>query len=149
MQLVKFRESKDTEEEIKTPLKGIQFTFTSKTTGEVARTITTDENGYATTATKEHPRGGLVYDTYIVEEVKDTVPDGVKVIEPFEVTISEEGITHYYIIEDKNIVSPLTIVKKDSTTGNVIPVANTEFRLLNEDKEPVTMTTYYPNKVVH
>ena len=149
VQLVKFRESLDSEEEIKTPLEGIAFTFTSKTTGKVVRTITTDKNGYASTATKEHPRGGLVYDTYLVEEVADTVPEGVKVIEPFEVTISEEGVTHYFIIEDKNIMSPLTIVKKDSTTGNVIPVADTEFRLLDENKEVVTMTTYYPNKVVH
>ena len=149
VQLVKFRESQDTEEEIKTPLSGIQFTFTSKTTGKVVRTITTDKNGYASTAVKEHPRGGLLYDTYLVEEVADTVPKGVKVIDPFEVTISEEGVTHYFIIEDKNIVSPLTVVKKDRTTGNIIPVANTEFRLLDENKKAVTMTTYYPDKVVY
>lgn len=149
VQIVKFRESADTEEEVKTPLEGIQFTFTSKKTGKVVRTITTDKNGYASTAVKEHPRGGLLYDTYLVEEVEDSVPAGVKVIEPFEVIISEEGVTHYFIIEDKNIMSPLTIVKKDSTTGNVIPVADTEFRLLDENKEVVTMTTFYPNKVVH
>jgi len=149
VEIVKFRESKDAEEEIKTPLAGIQFTFTSKTTGEVVRTITTDKNGYATTIAKEYPRGGLVYDTYIVKEVKESVPAGVKAIEPFEVTISKESETHYFIVEDKIILSPLMVVKKDSTTGEVIAIAGTQFRILDSNKEPITMTTYYPNKVVH
>ncbi|MGL6201558.1 MAG: SpaA isopeptide-forming pilin-related protein [Lachnospiraceae bacterium] len=149
IQLVKFKEDKDTEVEIKTPLEGIQFTVTSKTTGKVVKTITTDKDGYASTADDEHPRGGLVYDTYIVEEVAATVPSGVKTIEPFEVTISEEGVTHHYIIEDKIVLSPITVVKVDGTTGKVIPVADTEFRLLDSNKEPIIMITYYPNKVEH
>lgn len=65
-------------------------------------------------------------------------------------TISEEGVTLKGIYkEDKLIVSPVSVVKKDKGTGKVIPVKNTEFRLLDADQNPVTMTTYYPNKQVH
>ncbi len=148
VELVKFREDFDGEEEIKTPLEGIEFTFTSKTTGEVL-TYTTDEKGWLTTYDDEMGRPGLVYDTYIVEENADTTPKGVKPVEPFEVTVSEEGQTFYYILEDKNITSPVTVVKKDATTGKTIPLADTEFRLLDADKNPVTMTTYYPDEEVH
>ncbi len=99
----------------------------------------TDKVGFATTASPDQPRGSLVFDTYIVTETK--YPAGVKPIEPFEVTISEEGVTLKGIYkEDKLIVSPVAVVKKDKTTGNIIPVANTEFRLLDENKKPVTMT---------
>ena len=126
----------------------MEFTFTSKTTGEVVKKIVTDNTGFATTASADQPRGSLVFDTYIVTETK--YPEGLKPVEPFEVTISEEGVTLKGIYkEDKLIVSPVSVVKKDKTTGSVIPAANAEFRLLDADKNPVTITTYYPNKVVY
>lgn len=147
LQLVKIQEDYDEEEDQKTPLEGIIFTITSKTTGEVFK-ITTDENGYAsTTQLGISDRGNLVYDTYVVHE--ENTPEGLKPVNDFEITISEEGRTLYYILEDKQIISPVTVVKVDSTTGNTIPVADTEFELLDKDKNVITMTTYYPNKVEH
>ena len=147
LQLVKIKEDVDEEEDQKTPLNGIIFTITSKTTGEVFK-ITTDENGYAsTTQLGISDRGNLVYDTYVVHE--ENTPEGLKPVNDFEITISEEGRTLYYILEDKQIISPVTVVKVDSTTGNTIPVADTEFELLDKDKNVITMTTYYPNKVEH
>lgn len=147
LQLVKIQEDYDEEEDQKTPLEGIIFTLTSKTTGEVFK-ITTDENGYAsTTQLGISDRGNLVYDTYVVRE--ENTPEGLKPVRDFEVTISEEGRTLYYILEDKQIISPVSVVKTDSTTGKTIPVADTEFELLDKDKNVITMTTYYPNKVEH
>lgn len=147
LQLVKIQEDYDEEEDQKTPLEGIIFTLTSKTTGEVFK-ITTDENGYAsTTQLGISDRGNLVYDTYVVHE--ENTPEGLKPVRDFEVTISEEGRTLYYILEDKQIISPVSVVKTDSTTGKTIPVADTEFELLDKDKNVITMTTYYPNKVEH
>ena len=128
--------------------RGVEFTFTSKTTGKEVLKIVTDKYGFATTKSKDHPRGGLVHDTYIVTETK--CPEGLKPIEPFEVTIKDEGVTLKGIYkEDKLIVSPVSVVKVDASTGKVIPVADTEFRILDENKKPITMTTHYPNEVVH
>ena len=88
-----------------------------------------------------------MYDTYVVHE-KNT-PDGLEAVDDFEVTISGEGETLYYILEDKTIVSPVRLVKTDSTTGMTIPVSGVEFELLDVNKETITMTTYYPEKKVY
>lgn len=147
IQILKFKEDSDSDQEQKTGLSGIVFTITSKTTGESVR-ITTDDNGYASTKQlKLSDRGNLVYDTYIVQETN--TPKGLKPVEDFEVVISEEGKTLHYILEDKLIVSPVQLVKKDSTTGNIIPLANARFQLLDAEKNVMTMTTYYPRKEVH
>ncbi|HJD45280.1 MAG TPA: VaFE repeat-containing surface-anchored protein [Candidatus Mediterraneibacter norfolkensis] len=147
LELIKFAEPSDEEEDQMPPLKGIIFELTSKTTGETFQ-ITTDENGYASTAQLAlSSRGNLVYDTYTVHE-KNT-PKDLKPVDDFDVTISEEGQTLYYILEDKKILSPIQLVKTDITTGRTIPLAGAEFQLLDENKSPLTMTTWYPDKIVH
>lgn len=144
VEIIKFRDNLDENDENLTPLSGVEFTFTSKTTGNVAKVITTDEQGWASTASAGEPRGSLVFDTYMVTETK--YPDNVKPIEPFEVTISEEGVTLKGIYkENKLISSPVTVVKKDKSTGNTILIAGVEFRLLDSEKNPISMTAYYPS----
>ena len=148
VELIKLRENENEDEDTLHGLEGVEFTFTSKTTGKTVAKIVTDKNGYATTASKEHPRGSLPFDTYLVEETKH--PEGLKPIEPFEVTIQEEGVVWKGIYkEDKLIVSPITVVKMDASTGKKIPIKGVEFRLLDADKKPITMTTHYPSEVVH
>lgn len=135
-------------EEQKVPLEGIVFTITSKTTGWQCE-IVTDENGYASTFRQgeEQQKGGLVYDTYIVSEKK--APEGLTPVGDFEITIEEDAKTLYYILENKKIFSPVKLVKKDSETEKIIPVAGAVFRLLDKDKKPITMTTHYPNESVY
>lgn len=148
VEIIKLKENEDSTEETLEGLEGVEFTFTSDTTGEVVKKITTDKYGFATTADEDNPRGGLICDTYTVTETK--TPHGYKTIEPFKVTIENDGVTLKGIYkEDKMIVSPVTVVKADASTGKTIPVKNTEFRLLNEKMEPIEMTTNYPNKVTH
>ena len=148
VEIIKLAENENKDKDTLQGLKGVEFTFTSKTTGKEVVKITTDKIGYATTASKDKPRGTLVFDTYVVTETKH--PKGFKPVEPFEVSVSEEGVTLKGIYkEDKLIVSPVSVVKKDKDSGNVIPVKGTEFRILDADKNPVTMTTYYPKKEVH
>ena len=144
LQILKFREDPETER--KAAMEGILFTITSRTTGQVYK-ITTDENGYASTKQLHEGRGGLPYDTYTVKE--ENAPPGLKPAAEFEITISEEGKTLYYILENKMIFSPVRLVKKDSSTGEVIPVAGVLFRLLNEDKEEITMRSHYPEETVY
>lgn len=143
VQLVKFGSDQECEDnDIKKPLKNIRFIFTSRTTGE-KYTVITDENGYATTKQLGNPRGGLIYDTYVVTE--DSPYEDYAVIKPFEVTISEEQKTLYYIIENDVIEAPVSVVKKDSTTGRVIPVKGTAFQILDEQKNVAKMTvSHYP-----
>lgn len=142
LQIVKFLGSEDDEEDQKTPLEGIVFTVTSKTTGEQIR-ITTDENGYASTARDDGERGGLVFDTYVVSETE--TPEGLEPVGDFEITISEEGSTLYYILENREILSPVRLIKTDAETGRTVPLAGAGFRLLDAEKEPITMEGRYPS----
>ena len=147
IELIKFREDTDPETEHKTPLEGIEFSLTAKSTGEVFK-IVTDEKGYATTKQSgENARGNLVYDTYTVHEINP--PQGMKPVQDFEVTISEEGQTFYYLLEDKQIVSPVRLVKKDAVTRKTIRVKGAKFELLDDEKKVITMKSYYPEETEH
>ena len=147
LQLVKFKESSDEDEDQKTPLEGIIFEITSKTTKKTVE-IVTDKHGYAsTTQLNAGKRGNLAYDTYIVHEKNP--PEGTKPVKDFEVTIQNEGETLYYILEDKLVVSPVRLAKLDAETGKIIPLANAEFQLLDKNKKPIEMTTHYPTEQVH
>ena len=81
LQLVKFKESSDEDEDQKTPLEGIIFEITSKTTKKTVE-IVTDKHGYAsTTQLNVSKRGNLAYDTYIVHEKNP--PEGTKPVKRF------------------------------------------------------------------
>ena len=109
--------------------------------------IETDENGYASTMGRpEEEQKGLPYDTYIISE--ENAPEGFAPADDFEVTIDEDGEILYYILENKQVFSPVRLIKKDSTTGNIIPVAGAEFELLDERKNPLSMTVHYPSETV-
>ena len=142
LQIIKIAQDEDEEKEQKSPLEGVVFEITSKTTGESVR-ITTDENGFAST----EQVGNLPYDTYVVSEV--VTPDRYDPVGDFEITISEEGQVLRYVLEDKLVVAPVQLVKRDASTGKTIPVEGTEFQLLDSEKNPVSMTTYYPKEETH
>ncbi|EOV2988460.1 VaFE repeat-containing surface-anchored protein [Enterococcus faecalis] len=108
----------------KPKLAGIEISLTSKTTGKVVKTVVTDKDGYATFG-----KNAVVFDTYILSETKGK--EGYKLFEPFEVTISENGQTFHYVLEDKVIEQRLKVVKVDQETGKVIPLANTEFKIFD------------------
>ena len=147
VEIVKFGEDKRGEEsEIKRPLQGIEFTFTSKSTGKTYQ-IVTDENGFASTKQLKNDRGGLAYDTYLLEETKGK--EGYKTIDPIEVCISKQGETLHYIAEDKIIRAAVLIQKVDQATKEVIAIKGTEFRIIDESGNPVVMYTYYPKKEKH
>ena len=108
----------------KPKLEGIEISLTSKTTGKVVKAVLTDKDGYFTFG-----KNAVVFDTYIVSETKGK--EGYKLFEPFEVTISEQGQTFRYVLEDQIIEQQLKIVKVDQETGKVIPLANTEFKIFD------------------
>ncbi|EPR4667150.1 SpaA isopeptide-forming pilin-related protein [Listeria monocytogenes] len=119
----------------KMPLVGAEFTLTSDTTGEVVATMVTDENGRA-------HQDNLVYDMYTVHE--SVTPEGYKAVEDFKIKVDTEGKTYYYTLEDTAKQSEIKIVKKDATTGKVIPVAGVEFQILDVNGNVITQDINYP-----
>lgn len=143
LEIIKVYQNEDDKEDVIEGIKGVEFTITSKTTGKEIMTIVTDGKGKASTASKDYPRGSLVYDTYIVSETK--TPEGYNPVEPFEVVISEEKVTISGIYrQDTLITSPIQVLKIDASTGKVIPAAGAQFQLLDADKNVITMTSHYP-----
>ena len=141
-------ETDDSSADIKRPLEGVKFHLTSKTTQEVY-TIITDEQGIASTTQlrdEDNERGGLPFDTYIVTE-ESPYPE-YDPVAPFEVTIDTEGKTLYYILRNDTVDAPIQVQKIDKTTGKVIPVAGAQFQILDENKNPITMTvSHYPDLI--
>ncbi|WP_271006513.1 SpaA isopeptide-forming pilin-related protein [Listeria seeligeri] len=116
-------------------LEGAEFTFTSDTTKQVVDTVTTDEDGRAES-------NWIPYDTYTVHE--SVTPAGFKPIPDFKVTIDTEGKTHYYVLEDVAKMSAIKVVKKDATTGKVIPAAGTQFQILDALGNTIEQKVNYP-----
>ncbi|HAP4915482.1 TPA: LPXTG cell wall anchor domain-containing protein [Enterococcus faecalis] len=101
------------------PLKDVELTATSKTTGQMYVTKT-DEKGYFKFA-------NLPYDTYHIEETQGL--DGYKLIEPFDVIVNSDGKTYFYLLEDELITSKLRVFKYDGETKE--PLAGAKFKIFD------------------
>ena len=87
-------------------------------------TIITDKNGYALV--------DLPYGTWRFHQ--KNVVNGYQKIHDFYVNVDDNSsLKHYYNILNNKIAAYLKLVKKDSTTGNVIKLAGTKFKILNID----------------
>ena len=87
-------------------------------------TIITDKNGYALV--------DLPYGTWQFHQ--KNVVNGYQKIHDFYVNVDENSpLKHYYNILNNKIAAYLKLVKKDSTTGNVIKLSGTKFKILNMD----------------
>lgn len=70
------------------PLQGVTFDVIDVKKSIVVKTITTDEDGYATTASEENPEGSLIYGEYIVSETD--APAGYVPAEDIRVSVDED-----------------------------------------------------------
>lgn len=87
-------------------------------------TIITDKNGYALV--------DLPYGTWRFHQ--KNVVNGYQKIHDFYVNVDDNSpLKHYYNILNNKISAYLKLVKKDSTTGNVIKLSGTKFKILNMD----------------
>lgn len=87
-------------------------------------TIITDKNGYALV--------DLPYGTWQFHQ--KNVVNGYQKIHDFYVNVDDNSpLKHYYNILNNKISAYLKLVKKDSTTGNVIKLSGTKFKILNMD----------------
>lgn len=127
--------------------------------GDVVTTITTDENGFATTKDHRQPgwTGALAYGNYTVHEVipdavaqhvKDTYGITLIGVDDWKITIADEQQYDLVQIVANHIPqTPLTIQKVDSTTGKVIPLP-CSFQILDSEGNLVTYTDHYADKVI-
>ncbi|MEQ3363696.1 VaFE repeat-containing surface-anchored protein [Raoultibacter massiliensis] len=132
-------------------------------TGEVVCTITTDENGLASTRgglavngwdIPQGWSGALAYGTYTVHEViPDSVREAFKAeyghdiisVPNWKTTISAEGQYDPPALVSNHIPqTPLKVVKVDAETGLQIPLP-CSFQLLDDDGELVTYESHYPD----
>lgn len=171
--------SEDSQETERVLLEGVEFQLINSSAnavvspetgelvepGDVVCTITTDENGLASTRNArangwglpEGWSGALAYGTYTVHEVipGDVAADfkarygyDLIAVPDWKATISEEGQYDNPVLVNNHIPqTPLRIVKVDSETGRQIPL-QCSFKLFDSAGEPVTWTSRYPDTQV-
>ena len=133
--------------------------------GGVVCTITTDEDGLASTRNAAANGWGipdgwtaaLAYGTYVVHEsIPDDVQEaftaeygtGLLALEDWKVTISDEGqYAPPELKADKISQTPLKIVKVDAESGRQVPL-EVSYRLYDSNGELVTWTSHYPEEQV-
>ncbi|MBC1890055.1 VaFE repeat-containing surface-anchored protein [Listeria booriae] len=120
----------------KLPLLGAEFTVTHDKTGKVVAVKATDLQGYVNFT-------GIPYGDYTVTETK--APFGYKPVAPFKIHITKDGQHFNYLIEDKVIEAKVKIMKLDATTGETIPLAGTEYQILDSEKNVVKFHVNYPS----
>ncbi len=143
--------------QIETPGAGIQFQILSNTTGGVIGSITTGDDGFASTSglwfgagdPSNKNAGAIPYDAggYTVHEVAETVPDGVTPIDDWIIGADQmaNGARLRYIVNNKERRCRLQIVKVDAQTGERVALAGFTFELLDVDKQPVSQEVWYPS----
>lgn len=98
--------------------------------------LVTNSYGYAIT-------DDLPYGVYVVEQVAGK--EGKELMPPFEVTISDNGRTYPFFINNATFEADIEIVKKDATTGKIIPASGIGFKVRNKDTgEYVVQHINYP-----
>ena len=110
----------------------ITFDIYLKSTNEKVSSITTDSNGYASTA--------LPYGTYIVKQVNTTA--GYDKLQDFEITISDYSEDPIYqLLANAPFKARLKVIKIDSETGNTIPLAGIKFKIYDLNKQEYVCQT--------
>ena len=139
--LVKHSDNGDTQ--IETPEAGAQFRIWLKSSGsydaadETERDlITIDAHGFGVSR-------DLPYGTYIVEQISGK--EGAELLPAFEVNIKTHADIYSYIINNAPITALIDVVKKDATTGKVIPAAGIGFKIRDlQSGDFITQRINYP-----
>ena len=120
-----------------TPEVGAEFDVYLKAAGSYAKAKTTDrdhivvgEDGYATTK-------ALPYGTYIIDQTKDF--ESADMLHGFEVTISENGKTYFYVLNDRPYYASVRIVKLDAMDNTLIPYSGAEFQIYDPEGALVSL----------
>ena len=140
------KHSDDGTTQIETPEEGAEFEVYLKSAGsfEAAKEsekdhLVCDENGFDETKL-------LPYGIYIVHQTKGW--ENTEWMKDFEVVISENEKSYFYLINDAVLTSLVKIVKKDAETSNIIPVSGIGFKVWDCQNECyVEQTINYPTQI--
>lgn len=159
IEIAKLKDGEGDESGVATPAKGVVFEITSNTTGEVVGSVTTGEDGFASTdgfwfgegSRGKDISGALPYDKagYTIKEDPDTTPKGFKTAGSWSIVPEqiENGLTLRYIVNNKEISSRVQIVKLDTDSGQAIPLAGFSFQILDKDGKALDQDDWYPSHV--
>ena len=138
--LIKHMDNGDTQ--IETEEAGAEFEVYLKSAGSYANARETERDYLITNGYGYAESGWLPYGVYTVKQVKGT--EGMDLMKPFDVYISEDGQYYQYIINNAPFTSYLKIQKTDAESGLSIPYAGAAFQIYNPDVTKVTMQYTYP-----
>lgn len=131
---------------IETPEVGAEFEVYLKSAGSYKNAKETerdklvcDKNGYAQTK----------YMPYGIYRVHQTLGwEGREMVSDFDVFISKNEETYYYILNNRDFESHIKVVKKDKETGKVIPYAGAGFQIYDPKGKLIKMKFTYPKVTV-
>lgn len=142
--LIKHKDNGDTQ--IETEEIGAEFEVYLKFAGSYENAketergyLITDEWGYAEI-------DYLPYGIYTVKQVKGS--EGVDLMKPFDVFISEPWTYQQFIINNAPFTSYVKVQKTDAESGLAIPYAGAAFQIFNPDGTKVSMQYTYPELTV-
>ena len=142
--LIKHKDNGDTQ--IETEELGAEFEVYLKFAGSYENAketergyLITDEWGYAEI-------DYLPYGIYTVKQVKGS--EGVDLMKPFDVFISEPWTYQQFIINNAPFTSYVKVQKTDAESGLAIPYAGAAFQIYNPDGTKVSMQYTYPELTV-
>ena len=99
--------------------------------------LLTDSYGFAQSKS-------LPYGLYVVHQT--TGAEGQKFVPDFSVFISEHGKTYYFILNNPTFTSLIRFEKRDTESGEIIPLAGTSVKIRNADTgEWVVQHINYPS----
>lgn len=144
--IVLVKHTDDGSTQIETPEEYAEFKIWLKSAGSYENAveserdyITIDKHGFG--ISKELP-----YGTYVVEQVSGK--EGFEMLPSFEVFIKEHAEIYSYIINNAPITALIDIVKKDATTGKIIPADGIGFKVRDlSTGEFITQHINYPTPV--
>lgn len=139
--IVKYQENNTNTDEgstTKPPATGVELTLTLNSNPDVKYTAVINDIGYAEFL-------NIPYGWYTITETKSL--DFVDIMDPQEVYVSYEGQRLHYIVQDPRDERKLKIVKKDSETGNIIPLSGATFRVWDvAANQYISQTINYPTE---
>lgn len=136
------KHSDDGSTQIETPEVGAEFEVYLKSAGSYEAAtdsekdyLICDENGFA--QTKDLP-----YGVYTIHQTAGW--EGTERISDFDVTISENGKTYAFLLNNRKFESYVKVVKVDAETGNIIPYEGAGFAIYDADGNKISMSYSYP-----
>jgi uncharacterized surface anchored protein len=130
------------------PLAGAKpaFFITTDSTGHADTSalyaIENSDGSYSERTRTEADSGGIPYGTYLM--VQRSAPAGFEAVAPIFITVSEDGRTYPFILQNGTVQTPLKVVKTDAETGKVVPYPASWQIISKATGKPVSMTVHYP-----